>query len=53
MRTFTKDTALSANGRGTAWEQQGMCELAFNAAGEHYGMCESGFNQFSAIRTSS
>jgi hypothetical protein len=28
-------------GRGTAWEWHGMCELAFNAAGERHGMCES------------
>jgi hypothetical protein len=24
-------------GRGTVWEQHGMCELAFNAAGERHG----------------
>jgi hypothetical protein len=29
------------SGRGTAWEWHGMCELAFNVAGERHGMCES------------
>ena len=31
MRTFTKDTALSEHGRGTAGARHGMCELAFIA----------------------
>jgi len=29
-RTFTKDTALSEQGRGTAWAQHAMCESAFS-----------------------
>jgi hypothetical protein len=29
MRTFTKDTALSEHGRGTAWARHAMCESAF------------------------
>jgi hypothetical protein len=28
------------SGRGTAWEQHGMCESAFNTAGEQHGMCK-------------
>jgi hypothetical protein len=37
IRTFTKDTALSENGRVVAGEQQGMCESVFNTAGERHG----------------
>jgi hypothetical protein len=29
------------NDMAVAWEQHGMCELAFNVAWERHGMCES------------
>jgi hypothetical protein len=37
-RIFTKDTALSENGRVGAWH------VWINAAGERHGMCELAFN---------
>jgi hypothetical protein len=51
MRTFTKDPALSENGKVMAGERNGMCELAFNAAGEQHGMCESALNLSSVLTT--
>jgi len=39
MRTFTKDTALSEQGRGAAW----ICELTHGMARERHAMCESAF----------
>ena len=35
MRTFTKNTALSEQGRGAAWH--GMCELTNGMVGERHG----------------
>jgi hypothetical protein len=40
MRTFTKDTALSENGRGAAWH------VWINAAWERHGKSELAFTQF-------
>jgi NAD(P)H-flavin reductase len=42
--TFTKDTALSENGRVVAGGRHGMCESAFNTAGERHGICENACN---------
>src|SRR5215468_6246747 len=37
IRTFTKDTALSENGRVVAGERHGMCESVFNTAWKRHG----------------
>jgi len=34
MRTIPKDTALSEQGRGTAWTRHASCESAVTVAGE-------------------
>jgi hypothetical protein len=58
-----KETAVLDNGRVvagsrhghdrvTAWEQHGMCELAFNTAAERHGMCESAIPAFITLSPS-
>ena len=45
MRTFTKDTALSEQGRG----RHGMCELMHGMAGGRHAMCESAFKDLAVF----